>query len=58
MPGRVKVVESTLEVNGADSVGNSTLSEAVRLKQTVLVDELLRAGADVNSANRYGGTRS
>ena len=56
VPGRVKVVESILEVNGADSVGNSTLSDAVRLKQIVLVDELLRAGADVNSTNRHGGT--
>ena len=56
VPGRVKAVESILEVNGADSVGNSTLSDAVRLKQIVLVDELLRAGADVNSTNRHGGT--
>ncbi len=28
----------------------------MRLKQIVLVDELLRAGADVNSTNRHGGT--
>lgn len=55
-PGRFKIEESVLEVNGADSVGNSTLSEAVRAGQIVTVDELLRAGADPNAANDSGIT--
>jgi hypothetical protein len=55
-PTRFKVLESVLDVHGGDTVGNSTLSEAVRLGQVEVVDELIRVGADVNSANKYGGT--
>jgi hypothetical protein len=51
---RVKIEESTMDVNGEDTVGNSTLSDAARKGEVVLVDELLRAGADPNSANHYG----
>jgi hypothetical protein len=54
--GKAKIVESVLDVNGGDSVGNSTLSEAVRVGQITVIDELLRAGADINLANRHGGT--
>ncbi len=56
VPGKTKIVESVLDVNGADSVGNSPLAGAVHLGQIVLMEELLRAGADVNSGNRSGGT--
>jgi ankyrin repeat protein len=56
VPGSARIVESVLDVNGADSFGNSALSEPVRLGQVVLMDELLRAGADVNAANKRGGT--
>jgi hypothetical protein len=51
-----KAEESVLEVNGSDSVGNSTLSDAAQEGRTATVDELLRAGADPNSANDSGGT--
>jgi Ankyrin repeats (3 copies) len=51
-----KIVESVVDVNGGDSVGNSTLSEAVRVGQITVIDALLRAGADINAANRHGGT--
>jgi hypothetical protein len=53
---RFKVHESTIEVNGADSVGNSVLSDVAQDGQLALVDELIRAGADVNSANIGGIT--
>jgi hypothetical protein len=55
-PGRFKIEESVLDVNGADGVGNSTLSEAVQTGQIATVDELLRAGADANAANDSGIT--
>jgi hypothetical protein len=51
---RLKIEESILDVHGEDSVGNSTLSDAAREGQVVLVDELLSAGADPNSANNSG----
>ena len=51
---RIKIEESTIDVNGEDSVGNSTLSDATRKGEVALVDELLRAGADPNSANQAG----
>ncbi len=56
VPGRARIVESVIDLDGADSVGNSALSEPVRLGQIVLIDELLRAGVDVNASNRSGGT--
>jgi hypothetical protein len=52
----IRVETSAVDVNGMDSVGNSTLSDAAREGQIALVDELLRAGADVNSSNDAGGT--
>ena len=55
-PARFRVHESTLDVHGEDSVGNSVLSDAAREGQIAVVEELIRAGADVNSANRYGGS--
>jgi ankyrin repeat protein len=55
-PGKARIVESVVEVHGADGAGNSTLSDAVAAGQMSLVDELLRAGADVNASNRSGGT--
>ena len=55
-PGHFPVEESTLDVNGADTVGNSTLSDAAQEGQPATVDELLRAGADPNSANDGGVT--
>ncbi|HEY7169477.1 MAG TPA: ankyrin repeat domain-containing protein [Vicinamibacterales bacterium] len=51
---RVKSEQTSLEVDGSDSVGNSTLSDAAYHGKPILVDELLRAGADANSANRSG----
>jgi hypothetical protein len=53
---KVRVQRSAVDVDGADSVGNSTLSDAAREGQIALVDELLRAGADVNSTNDAGVT--
>jgi hypothetical protein len=53
---RVKIQHTVLDVNGSDSVGNSTISEEVRERHLQVVEELLRAGADVNAANRSGGT--
>jgi Ankyrin repeats (3 copies) len=52
--GRVKSERTRLEVDGHDSVGNSTLSDAAYRGKPMLVDELLRAGADVNAANQAG----
>jgi len=51
---RIKIEQSTIDVDGEDSVGNSTLSSAAAKGEVVLVDELLRAGADPNSANHAG----
>lgn len=51
---RTKIKESILDVHGEDSVGNSVLSDAASEGQVVLVDELLRAGADPNAANVAG----
>lgn len=51
---RVKSEQSRLDVDGEDSIGNSTLSDAAREGRIAVVDELLRAGSDVNSANRFG----
>lgn len=56
VPGKTRIEETVLDVNGADDAGNSTLAEAVRAGQIGVVEELLRAGADVNSSNRSGGT--
>jgi hypothetical protein len=53
---KIRVETSAVDVNGVDSVGNSTLSEAARHGQIALVDELLRAGADVNASNDAGIT--
>jgi hypothetical protein len=54
--GHFPAEESILEVNGSDSVGNSTLSDAAQEGHVATVDELLRAGADPNSANQAGVT--
>jgi hypothetical protein len=51
---RVKSARTRLEVDGQNSVGNSTLSDAAYQGKPMLVDELIRAGADVNSANQAG----
>jgi len=53
---RVKIQHTVFDVNGSDSVGNSTLSLEVEERHLEVVEELLRAGADVNTANRSGGT--
>jgi hypothetical protein len=55
-PAQFPVEETVLEVNGADSVGNSTLSDEAQEGHAATVDELLRAGADPNSANQAGVT--
>jgi hypothetical protein len=52
--GRLKSERTRLEVDGHDSVGNSALSDAAYRGKPILVDELLRAGSDVNSANQAG----
>jgi ankyrin repeat protein len=51
---RIKIEESTIDVDGEDTVGNSMLSNAAAKGEVILVDELLRAGADANSANHAG----
>jgi hypothetical protein len=53
---RVHIQESVIVVNAKNSVGASTLDDAARKGQLVVVDELLRAGAEVNSANNAGTT--
>jgi uncharacterized protein len=52
--GRLKSERTRVEVDGHDSVGNTTLSDAAYRGKPILVDELVRAGADVNAANEYG----
>jgi ankyrin repeat protein len=52
----VHIQESVIGVNAKNSVGASTLDDAAQKGQLVVVDELLRAGADVNSANDAGTT--
>ncbi len=47
---------TTFDVHGTDSVGNTTLSEEVHHGHVEVVDGLLRAGADVDAANRAGIT--
>lgn len=53
---RIEVKHTEFEVNGADSSGNSTLSEAIRERRVQVVDALLNAGADPNAANVAGIT--
>jgi ankyrin repeat protein len=53
---RVKTEHSEFDVNGSDSVGNSTLSHEVEQRHLEVVEELLRAGTDANAANQYGVT--
>jgi len=52
----VKIQQTSFDVHGSDSVGNTTLSEAVRTRHPDVVDELIRAGADVNAPNEAGIT--
>jgi ankyrin repeat protein len=52
----VKVQHLEFAVDGADSSGNSILSEQVAKRQATIVDELLRAGANPNAANVAGIT--
>jgi uncharacterized protein len=53
---RMTPEETVLDVHGADSVGNTVLSDAAREGQISLVDELIAAGADVNASNDAGIT--
>ena len=53
---RVEVKHTEFDVNGSDSVGNSTLSEEVRARHLDVVDALIGAGADVNAPNNGGIT--
>lgn len=52
----VRTEHTSFDVHGADSVGNTTLSEEVRLRHAEVAEELIRAGADVNEPNRSGVT--
>jgi ankyrin repeat protein len=52
----VKIERTEFDVNGGDSVGNSTLSLEIQERHLEVVEELLRAGADANTANVAGGT--
>lgn len=52
----VRKVLDYVEVNGADSFGNTKLHNAVRAGNICLVCELLRKGAKVNVQNRWGNT--
>jgi ankyrin repeat protein len=53
---RVKVEQTVFDVHGADSYGDTTLIEAIRKKHVVVVEELLRVGADANAPNNRGVT--
>lgn len=53
---RVSIERTEFDVNGADSVGNSTLSLEIQKRHRDVMEELLRAGADPNAANQSGGT--
>jgi Ankyrin repeats (3 copies) len=53
---RVKSERYTYDVNGADSVGNSTLNLEIHRRHTDVVEELLAAGANVNAPNNAGVT--
>jgi ankyrin repeat protein len=53
---RVPVERTDFDVNGADTVGNSVLSQQVQERNPDVVAELIRAGADVNTANDAGIT--
>jgi hypothetical protein len=53
---RLQVQHIELSVNGADSVGNSTLADEIRQRHDDIVDELISAGANVNTANASGVT--
>ena len=53
---RVNIQHTVFDVHATDSVGNSTLSDEVRERHLDVVEELLKAGADVNAGNKSGGT--
>lgn len=53
---KVKVEQTVFDVHGADSYGDTTLIEAIRKKHVVVVEELLRVGADANTPNNRGVT--
>ena len=53
---RVKSERIELDVNGVDSVGNTTLADEVRKRHADVVSELVAAGANVNAANNSGVT--
>jgi hypothetical protein len=53
---QLKIEHSVLDVNGVDSVGNTTLSDEVRQRHADVVDELITAGANVNAGNASGVT--
>ena len=48
---RTHIQESVIEVNGTDADGVSTLEAAAQKGKLVIVDELLRAGADANTTS-------
>lgn len=57
VPGKTRIEETVLDVNGADDAGNSTLAEAVRAEQIGVVEELLLdAGARVSAQSDNGNT--
>ena len=53
---RVTIEHVVLDVNGVSSVGNTTLSDEISHRHADVVDELIAAGANVNTANDAGVT--
>lgn len=51
---RIEIKHTDFDVNGADSSGNSTLSEQISQRHVAEVEALLAAGADPNAANVAG----
>jgi hypothetical protein len=52
----VTLLQQKVDVNAAEADGTTALHWAVRNDDATLVDRLIRAGANVTAANRYGVT--
>src|SRR4029077_3576867 len=52
----IALIQQKADVNTPEADGTTALSWAVRQGDADLTDRLLRAGADVKAANRYGVT--
>ena len=52
----VALLQKKIDPNTAEPDGTTALHWAVRYDETMLVERLIKAGANVNAANRYGVT--